>query len=123
LSDDVLTVGDVPHEWLFPKLAAAVHHGGAGTTGATVRAGIPSITVPVLGDQGFWGARLARLGAAPAPIRFAHLSAARLGIAIRDTVTDRSYRERARTLTERVAREDGIGRVVNTIDRLTATSR
>ena len=60
--DDVITVGDVPHAVLFPRTAAVVHHAGAGTTAAVLRAGVPTIPVPVQFDGFFWSARLVALG-------------------------------------------------------------
>ncbi|MGH3409714.1 MAG: glycosyltransferase, partial [Streptosporangiaceae bacterium] len=80
--EDVIVIGDVPHDWLFPQMAAVVHHAGAGTTGAGLRAGVPAVTVPMLGDQPFWAARLSRLGAGPRPLPYRRLSAQRLGAAI-----------------------------------------
>jgi sterol 3beta-glucosyltransferase len=65
---DSIIIGDVPHDWLFPKMAALVHHAGGGTTAAGLRAGVPAVTVPHVGDQPFWAARLAALGAGPPPI-------------------------------------------------------
>jgi UDP:flavonoid glycosyltransferase YjiC (YdhE family) len=59
--DDLLAVGDLPHDWLLPRMAAVVHHAGAGTAGATLRAGIPAVAVPVMADQPFWAGRLHRL--------------------------------------------------------------
>ncbi|MGN5379478.1 glycosyltransferase [Streptomyces lasalocidi] len=67
--DDVLAVGDLPHDWLFPRTAAVVHHAGAGTTGAGLRAGVPAVPVPFMADQPFWAARLHRLGVAPGRCR------------------------------------------------------
>src|SRR3990172_7113368 len=64
----VFMAGSVPHTWLFPKMAAVVHHGGVGTTAAGLRAGVPSITVPYFGDQPFWGQCVAALGVGPRPI-------------------------------------------------------
>ena len=60
--------GDVPHEWLFPRVAAVVHHGGAGTTAAGLRAGKPSLLIPHVGDQFFWGRRVQELGLGPEAI-------------------------------------------------------
>ena len=57
-----------PLRWLFPRVAAVVHHGGAGTTSAGLRAGVPSIIVPFFADQPYWGQRIAELGVGPAPI-------------------------------------------------------
>ncbi len=68
LPDDVFKVDALPHDWLFPRMAAVVHHGGSGTTAAGLRAGIPTVIIPVFGDQPFWGQRVFELGAGPAPI-------------------------------------------------------
>src|SRR4051812_33842209 len=78
--DDIMLVGEVPHDWLFPRMAAVVHHAGAGTTAAGLRAGVPAVPVPVLADQPFWAARLHHLGVAPRPLPIDELTA--------DTLTD-----------------------------------
>ena len=114
---DSIVVGELPHEWLFPQMAALVHHAGAGTTGAGFRAGVPAVTVPVLGDQPFWAARVAALGAGPRPIPFRRLSAPALAAAIQDAVTRPSYRQQARALAGRLAQEDGAGPVVRMLAR------
>ncbi len=69
--EDALAVQDVPHSWLFPRMAAVVHHGGAGTTAAGLRAGVPTVVCPFFGDQPYWGERVAALGAGPKPPRSA----------------------------------------------------
>lgn len=61
-SPEIRLVGAIDHDWLLPRCSAAVHHGGAGTTHAVVRAGLPSVVASVFADQPFWGARLTRLG-------------------------------------------------------------
>jgi sterol 3beta-glucosyltransferase len=114
-----IVIGDMPHEWLFPRMAAVVHHAGAGTTGAGLRAGIPAVSVPKLGDQPFWAARLAALGAGPPPIPFKRLTAPALTAAIRDAITRPSYQAQAQALASRLAREDGTAPVVRALDRLT----
>ena len=68
LPASVMMVDGVPFAWLFPRVAAVVHHGGAGTTSAGLRAGVPSVVVPFFGDQPFWAQRVADLGVGPAPI-------------------------------------------------------
>ncbi|GAA1971637.1 glycosyltransferase [Kitasatospora viridis] len=113
---EVLTVGELPHELLFPRVAAVVQHGGAGTTAAALRAGAPTVTVPVLGDQPFWGHRVARLGAGPAPVPFKRLTAERLAAAVTEAVGNPGYRGRAAALAERLAGEDGAGRAVDLIE-------
>ncbi len=119
-SSDVIGIGDVPHDWLFPQMAAVVHHAGAGTTGAGLRAGVPAVTVPMLGDQPFWAARLTRLGVGPRPIPYRRLSARRLAAAISDAVGRPSYRDQARAMAGRLADEDGAAPVVSALARLSA---
>ncbi|MFE9666562.1 glycosyltransferase [Microbispora bryophytorum] len=121
ISDGVLAVGDVPHDWLFPRMAAVAHHCGAGTTGAGVRAGVPAVAVPVMNDQPFWASRLTALGVAPAAIPFRRLTPARLAAALTSAVTDPAYRQRAQALSVRVSAEDGAAPVVEAVNRLRVT--
>jgi sterol 3beta-glucosyltransferase len=114
---DVLTVGDVPHAWLFPRMAAVVHHGGAGTAGAAFLAGVPSVAVPVFADQPLWGERIRALGVGPRPLPFAGLTAEALAERIRDLRSGR-YRAAAADLGRRVGAEDGAARVIEALDRL-----
>ncbi|CCK25386.1 Sterol 3-beta-glucosyltransferase [Streptomyces davaonensis JCM 4913] len=113
--DDILTVGDVPHALLFPRTAAVVHHGGAGTTAAALRAGVPAVPVPVAADQPFWAGRLAALGAATAPIPFASLTEERLAEALRDVVRRQTYARAAAVAARRMATEDGTGAVLKAL--------
>ncbi|MFB8241402.1 glycosyltransferase [Kitasatospora purpeofusca] len=117
-NDDVLTIGDTPHDWLFPRMAATVHHAGAGTTAATLRAGTPTIPVPAQLDAPFWSARLTRLGTSPGPIPLPHLTAPRLATAIRQTLDNPHHRTHAHTLATALATEDGPAKVLAAIDRL-----
>ncbi|MFF8375971.1 glycosyltransferase [Streptomyces sp. NPDC015661] len=109
---DVLAVGDVPHDWLFPRTAAVVHHAGAGTTGAGLRAGVPAVPVPVMYDQPFWAARLHALGVAPRPVPFQDLTAEVLGDAITTCVSEPALRRRAAELGRGIAAEDGAAPVL-----------
>ncbi|WP_182884027.1 glycosyltransferase [Microbispora sp. H10949] len=117
-SDDVVTIGETPHEWLFPRMAAVVHHAGAGTTAAGLRAGVPTVTIPILGSQPFWGGRIEALGAGPAPVPYRKLSVDRLTAAISAAVSRPGYRAAAEALSGRIAAEDGAGRVLAALDRL-----
>ncbi|MEU2285282.1 glycosyltransferase [Streptomyces sp. NPDC013178] len=110
--DDVLTVGEVPHALLFPRVAAVVHHAGAGTSAAALRAGVPAVPVPVTADQPFWAARLAALGAATAPLPFASLTAEALTDALERAVRRPSHARSARAVARHMATEDGPGRVL-----------
>ncbi len=117
LPDSVMMIDSVPFGWLFPHMAAVVHHGGAGTTAAGLRAGVPSIVVPFFGDQPFWGRRVADLGVGPAPISRQKLSAARLGQAIATAVSDPALRRRAAELGARIRAEDGVANAVAIIEQ------
>jgi sterol 3beta-glucosyltransferase len=113
--DDVLTIGDVPHDLLFPRLAAVVHHAGAGTSAAALRAGVPSVPVPVSADQPFWAGRLASIGAATAPVPFASLTAERLAEALGRAVRQQSYARAASVAARHMAAEDGAGAVLEAV--------
>lgn len=116
--DDVLTIGEIPHEWLFPRMAAVAHHCGAGTVAAGLRAGVPTIAIPGLGDQPFWARHLYELGASTAPIPQRRLTAERLADAINTAVTDGGIRDTAQQLAVRIAGEDGAARVVAAVESL-----
>jgi sterol 3beta-glucosyltransferase len=121
LPDTVHMISSAPHTWLFPQMAAVVHHGGAGTTAAGLRAGVPSIIVPFFGDQPFWGQRVHKLGVGPSPIPRRRLTAERLAQAITQAVSDTGMRHQAIGLGEKVRAENGIGQAVSLIQSLTST--
>jgi UDP:flavonoid glycosyltransferase YjiC (YdhE family) len=121
--DDVLSIDNVPHDWLFPQMAAVVHHCGAGTTGAGVRAGVPAIGVPVISDQPFWADRLVRLGVSPGLVPFRKLAAAPLAALIRQAVNEPGYARRAAEVASAVGAEDGAAAVVRAVERALSTSR
>jgi UDP:flavonoid glycosyltransferase YjiC (YdhE family) len=113
----IFVVDNIPHDWLFPKMAAIVHHGGAGTTAAAIRAGVPSVIVPFSGDQPFWGQRIQELGAGPAPILHTRLTAERLVRAIHAATNDKTMQERARWIGERIRAEDGVARAIDAFEK------
>jgi len=112
LPDHIYAVESAPHEWLFPRVAAVVHHGGAGTTAAGLRAGVPSVIIPFFADQPYWGWRIHALGVGPKPIMRKELTAKRLAEAITRTVADEEMRRHAAELGEQIRAEDGIGTAV-----------
>ena len=118
LPDNIIALGSIPHAWLFPRMAAVVHHGGAGSTGAGFRAGVPSILVPHMGDQPFWAKRVTELGVGPPPIPRRKLTAERLAAAITTATTDKNMRARAAALGKRIRAEDGVARAIEMIEGL-----
>ena len=118
LGDDAIAVGSIPHEWLFPRMAAVVHHAGAGTTAAGFRAGVPAVGIPVYTDQPLWASRIASLGAGPRPIPYKMLTPQGLGDAITEAVSTPSYAKRAAEVSAAIATEDGTGPVVEALRNL-----
>ena len=118
LPDTVFMVDSVPHSWLFPQVAAVVHHGGAGTTAAGLRAGIPTIVIPFFGDQPFWGRRVAELGVGTAPIPRKELTAERLAESIHKAVSDPAMRQRTADLGAKIQAEDGVANAVAIVQEL-----
>ena len=116
--DDMIVIGETPHDWLFPKMAAVVHHAGAGTTAAGLRAGMPTVSVPMITDQPFWASRISALGAGPAAVPYKSLTADSLTTAISDAVGRDSYRSRAQEIAKQLATEDGALPVLRALDRL-----
>jgi sterol 3beta-glucosyltransferase len=121
-SADLFTLDSISHAWLFPRVAAVVHHGGSGTTGAGLRAGVPSVLVPHAGDQPLWARRVTELGVGPRPIPRRQLTAGRLAAAITSALTDKDMRARAAALGEHIRAEDGVGQAIGIIERCTATA-
>ncbi|QLY30482.1 glycosyltransferase [Nocardia huaxiensis] len=118
--DNVLPIGSVPYDWLFPRISAAIHHAGAGTTSASLRAGVPFAAVPGQADQGFWAHRMRVLGVSPATIPLRKLSVDALVEALRELTTVDSYRDNAARLASRIAQEDGAGVAVKVIEQVVA---
>jgi UDP:flavonoid glycosyltransferase YjiC (YdhE family) len=107
-NDRVFVVRHAPHDWLFQRVSAAVHHGGAGTTAAAVRAGIPSVVVPFYGDQPFWARCLHRKGVAPPALDRKALSPDAMAGALK-AAQHPSMTRRAFELGCAVRAEDGVG--------------
>ncbi len=111
----ILPVATVPYDWLFSRVSAVVHQGGAGSTAAAIRAGLPNLAVPFGFDQGLWGYRIHALGVGPAPIPAGELNVEKLAAALRDLTTNLPMRERAAELGARVRQEDGIANAVSIV--------
>ena len=106
--DNVYFLDYAPHSWLFPKMAAVIHHGGSGTTASGLRAGVPTTIVPHNGDQPYWGRRLQELGVGTAPIPRKKLNSDNLSEAINILTSESTLRANAQALSKKIEAEDGL---------------
>jgi sterol 3beta-glucosyltransferase len=113
--DNIHVLKYASHRWLFPQMAAVVHHGGAGTTAAGFRAGVPTIIVPHSADQPYWGRCARQLGVGTDPIPRKQLTVGKLAAAILEATTNRDMQAKAKALGEKIAAEDGVGEAVKAI--------
>jgi len=118
IPNSVFMIDSVPHSWLFPRVSAVIHHGGASTTAAGLRAGVPTVVIPFFGDQPFWGQRIADLGVGTKPIPRKRLTAERLADAIHEAVTDETIHQRAAELGKQIQAENGIESAAEIISQL-----
>ncbi len=119
LPDNFLVIGDTPHDWLFPRTAAIIHHGGSGTSHSAARAGVPSIVIPFAGDQFFWAERLRLAGVAPAAVNGRRPKAEAFVNAL-DFAADARVRNHARVLRETMRAETGVVDAVVALERIVA---
>ena len=117
LPDTIFKIEAVPHDWLFERVTAVVHHGGAGTTAAGLRAGKPTVICPFMGDQPFWGRRVAELGVGSVPIPQKKLNADNLAVAIQKVTSDTQIQQQAAALGEKIRAEDGVARAIEFIEK------
>ncbi|MBX3015112.1 MAG: glycosyltransferase family 1 protein [Caldilineaceae bacterium] len=112
LPTSIFPIDAAPHEWLFPRVAAVVHHGGSGTTAAGLRAGKPTVICPFIADQPFWGQVVYSRGVGPQPIPQKKLTVANLAAAITAAVTDSAMQQRAAELGTQIRAEAGVAHAV-----------
>jgi len=113
-SENILVLKSIPHSWLFPQMSAVIHHGGAGTTAAGLKAGVPSIIIPFGNDQFAWGRRLFELGVSPNPIPRKKLTAEKLANAITESQKE-SIKKAAKEIGHKINLENGIENAVKII--------
>ena len=118
LPETIIQIDQAPHQWLFPQMAAVVHHGGAGTTAAGLRAGKPSVIVPFFGDQPFWGRRIYTLGVGAKPIPQKKLTAATLAAALCEATCNQNIIDAATEIGAKISQEDGVAKAVAFIEEL-----
>lgn len=123
LPEGVMMIDQVPHEWLFSRVSAVVHHGGAGTTAAGLRAGRPTVICPFFGDQPFWGQRVQDLGGGLRLPSQNRLTARDLAEAIAKVTTDQPIRERAKELGSLIRAEDGVASAIEILEAALPSSR
>ncbi|MGV3525475.1 MAG: glycosyltransferase [Candidatus Sericytochromatia bacterium] len=109
LGERFFEMESVPHDWLFPRLSAVVHHGGAGTTAAALRAGKPAVVCPLTADQPFWARRMQQLGVAPAPLPLRRLTPTALVQALKQLRAEPAFAARANDVGAQIRAEDGVG--------------
>lgn len=112
LPGHIFQLDAAPHDRLFPLMAAVVHHGGAGTTAAGLRAGIPTLIIPHFADQPFWGRRVYALGVGPKPVPRHKLTVDKLARGIETAVFDPHIRQRAAALATKIRSENGIRQAI-----------
>ncbi len=113
---DIYVLDEIPHDWLFPRLAGVVHHGGAGTTQAGARAGVPGLVIPHTQDQPFWGKCLFDLGVGVAPLPEKQLTVERLAESLKTLSTDPDLHRRAALLGEQMRAERGLESTIEVIE-------
>ncbi len=122
LPESIFKIESAPHDWLFPQVSAVVHHGGAGTTAAGLRAGRPTVICPFLVDQPYWGARVHALGVGSQPIPQKKLNENNLSAAITEVLDTVSIHQKAQALGEQLRAEDGVNLAVRILERIGAMS-
>jgi sterol 3beta-glucosyltransferase len=121
--EHLITIGDAPHDWLFPRMAAVVHHGGSGTTHSALLAGKPALITPFMADQPFWARRVAELGIGVPPIKPKKLTVENLAQALRTLTQDGAMRERAAEMGARLRAEDGLTTACDLAERYVSKPR
>jgi UDP:flavonoid glycosyltransferase YjiC (YdhE family) len=117
LPDSIFTIADVPYDWLFPRVAAVVCHGGAGTTATALRSGVPPVMLPFFGDQHFWARRVHRMGLGPKPIPRHGLTEGKLVAALSQVLSDKEMKSRAARIGRRISCEQGVDKAVEIISQ------
>lgn len=122
LTANIYKIDYVPHDWLFPRVEAVIHHGGAGTTAAGLKAGCPSLIIPFGGDQPFWGKRIHAVGAGPQPIHRKNLTIRNLSAALDELFHQPAWKTGAQAMARAIQQEDGVGNAIKVIEQIVHSS-
>ena len=115
-TENIYFLEESPHDWLFPRVKAVIHHGGAGTTAAILLAGVPAITIPYMQDQPYWGRQLQQLGVSPNPIPYKKLNISNLTDRLVKISHDMTYQIRARGISTQIRAEQGVECAVSIVE-------
>jgi sterol 3beta-glucosyltransferase len=118
--EDVCVIDSAPHQWLFPRVKAVVHHGGVATTAVGLRAGRPTTIVPIGLDNPFWARQMHRIGAGPKPIAAKNLTVDALEQSIQEMLNNSIIQERAHAIGEQIRNEDGVANAATIIHQIFA---
>jgi len=118
LPNSIYSIEKAPHAWLFSRVSAVVHHGGAGTTAAGLRAGKPTLITPFSLDQPFWGRRVYELGVGPKPIPQKKLTVQNLSSALLELSSNQAIRTRAAALGKQISEENGVAQAIKIIEKI-----
>ena len=118
VSPDIMFVDEMPFEFLFPKMAAAIYHGGTGTMAAVTRAGIPQAAFPFMGDQFMNRDQIVKLGLGPKTCNFKEMTAESISFSIRECVTNDSYKKNANEMSQRLKDANGVDLTVQLVEKL-----
>jgi sterol 3beta-glucosyltransferase len=118
LPETICKINKAPHSWLFPRVLAVVHHGGAGTTATGLRAGRPTVICPFMIDQPLWGERVHALGVGSKPIPQKKLTVDKLADAIREVTSNPTIQQNAEILGNKLRAEDGIANAIAIIEQV-----
>ena len=117
---DFFFIQNSPHHALFPRMAAVVHHGGAGTTATAAKAGVPQIIVPHILDQYYWANRIHQTGLGPEPVWRARLTRKKLANAVEECLSNAAMRRRAKEISTLIKSHDSLGTAVKTLESVIA---
>jgi vancomycin aglycone glucosyltransferase len=118
ISPDIMFVDEMPFEFLFPKMAAAIFHGGTGTMAAVTRAGIPQAAFPFMGDQFMNRDQIVKLGLGPKTCNFKKMTAESISLAINECLTNDSYKKNGAEMSERLKDANGIDLTVQLVEKM-----
>lgn len=115
-NENIYVAEAMPHSWLLPKVKAVVHHGGAGTSAAAMKAGIPSIIVPFFFDQHFWSWQMKKMGVATKPLFRKKFNAQRFEKVLLEALHNEELKAKAEKIGQLIRNEDGVAKAIQILE-------